>query len=38
MIAATAPLAEAFDFSAARNAMEKVALACLREADSIRWK
>lgn len=38
MIAATLPLPEAFDLSAMRNALEKVARACMREADSIKWK
>lgn len=38
LIAATLPMPDAFDISSMRNALEKVALACLREADSIRWK
>jgi hypothetical protein len=38
MIAATLPLPEAFDLSTMRNALEKVAKACLSEADSMKWR
>lgn len=38
IIAATLPLPDAFDVSATRNALDKVARACLNEADSMKWR
>jgi hypothetical protein len=38
IIAATLPRPDAFDLSATRNALVKVAHACLIEADSMKWR